>query len=157
MNNQWEGKKMNFLGRKIAVVVLLLGLASIALGGYFVQLGFEKANYLAGKMVEQNITYTAAGGDIVGAIDTPREAQVMANVLQEHSQALGNYSQLKRDDPNRQQILNALTMTNSLEMAVMGFGLTDVVKASGAFMILVGAGFLLISIPGLRRRKTDSQ
>jgi len=81
----------------------------------------------------------------------------MADVLQEHSAAMGNYSQLKRDDPNRQQILNALTMTNSLEMAVMGFGLTDVVKASGAFMILVGAGFLLIAVPAIRRRKTGSQ
>jgi len=148
---------MNYFGRKAALVMILLGVVAIALGGFFVQLGFDKANYLTEKMLEQNITYTAAGGTIVGAIDTPQEAQEMADVLQEHSAAIGNYSQLKRDDPNRQQILNALTMTNSLEMAVMGFGLTDVVKASGAFMILVGAGFLLIAVPAIRRRKTGSQ
>ena len=148
---------MNYFGRKAALVMVLLGVVAIALGGFFVQLGFDKANYLTEKMLEQNITYTAAGGTIVGVIDNPQEAQEMADVLQEHSAAIGNYSQLKRDDPARQQILNALTMTNSLEMAVMGFGLTDVVKASGAFMVLVGLGFLLIAVPAIRRRKTDSQ
>jgi hypothetical protein len=148
---------MNHFGRKLAVVVLLLGLVSLALGGFFVQLGIQKANYLTEKMAAQNITYTGAGGAINGAIDTPQEAQAMADVLQEHSAAIGNYSKLAKDDPNRQQILNAMTMTTSLELAVMGFGLTQVVEASGAFMILVGLGFLLVSVPAIRRRKTTSQ
>jgi hypothetical protein len=141
----------------MAILVVVLGVVSLALGGFFVKLGFEKADLITQQMVAQEITYGGAGGDIVGIIDTPQEAQVMADILQEHSKELGNYSQLARDDPNRQQILNALTMTNSLEMAVMGYGLTDVVKATGAFMILVGFTFIVIAVPAFRRRTQGSQ
>lgn len=141
------------LGKKVAVVVLIIGLISIALGGFFINTGFTKANMITEKMVSENITYGGAGGTIAGIIDTPDEAQTMTGILDEHSKAMGNYAQLKKDDPNRQQILNAMTMTNSLQLAVMGFGLTDVVKASGAFMILIGLSLGLISVPTLRQRK----
>jgi len=143
---------LNNTGKTLAVLVLVIGIVSIALGGFFIQQGFAKAALLTDEMTKANITYGGAGGDIDGIIDTPQEAQVMANILNEHSAELGNYTQLARDDPNRQTILNAMTMTNSLEMAVMGFGLTDVVKASGAFMVLVGLTFIAISVPSFRRR-----
>ena len=140
-------------GKKVAVVVLVIGLLSLALGGFFIQQGFAKANMIAEKMAELQVTYSGAGGTIDGLIDTPREAQAMADILQEHSNSIGYYSQLPKDDPKRAQILQALTMIDSLQLAVMGFGLTDVVKASGAFMVLVGFTFVLISVPNLRQRK----
>ena len=143
----------NNLGKGIAILVIVLGIVAVAVGGVFVQLGFDRANLITQAMVDQKITYGGAGGEITGIIDTPQEAQVMADVLQEHSRELGIYSELERDDPNRQQILNALTMTNSLQMAVMGYGLTDVVKGTGAFMILAGATFVLIGASGLRQKK----
>ncbi len=140
------------INRKIAVVVIVMGLLSFALGGFFVQQGFAKANMLTEKMADQQITYTGAGSTIQGVIDTPQEAQAMADVLGEHSAAIGNYSKLAKDDPNRQTILNGMTMINSLELAVMGYGLTDVVKAAGAFMFLVGFTFLLIGVPSAIRK-----
>jgi hypothetical protein len=143
--------EMANMGRKIAAIALVMGLISFALGGFFVQQGFAKASMITEKMTEQNITYGSAGGSIAGAIDTPQEAQAMADILGEHAKQYGNYAELKKDDPNRQTILNAMTMSNSLEMAVMGFGLTDVVKASGAFMLLVGFTFIIIAIPGLSK------
>lgn len=143
----------NNLGKKIAVIVLLVGLVSIALGGFFIQTGFAKADLLHETMVKQNITYTGAGGTISGIIDTPQEAQAMADVLQEHSSKYGSYSAMTKDDPNRQTVLNALTMSSSLELAVLGFGLTDIVKATGAFMVLIGLALGLIAIPTLRQKK----
>ncbi len=89
-------------------------------------------------MVSENITYGGAGSSIVGVIDNVQEAQQMADILKEHRQAMGNYSQLKRDDPNRQTILNAMTMENSLNLAQIGGGLTQVVEAMGVFMIIIG-------------------
>jgi hypothetical protein len=140
------------LNRKIALVVIVMGLISFAMGGFFVQQGFAKANLLTEKMASQQITYTGAGSTIQGVIDTPQEAQAMADVLTEHAAAMGNYSKLAKDDPNRQQILNGMTMINSLELAVMGFGLTDVVKAAGAFMFLIGFTFVLIGVPSVIRK-----
>lgn len=148
---------LNDLSKKVVVFVLLIGLVSLVLGGFFVYQGFAKANYLTEAMVSQNITYGSAGGTITGIIDTPQEAQAMADILQEHSKALGNYVQLKRDDPNRQTILNGMTMINSMELAVMGYGLTDVVKASGAFMILIGATFGVLGISVLRKGKQEAK
>jgi len=143
---------INSLGRKVAVLVIALGVIAILLGGFFIQQGFAKASYIREKMAEQNITYAGAGGKIEGIIDTPQEAQAMADILTEHAKAIGNYSQMDRNDPNRQTILNAMTMINSLELAVTGSGLTDVVKATGAFMVLTGAAFILIGVPSLRKR-----
>jgi uncharacterized membrane protein YphA (DoxX/SURF4 family) len=124
--------------KKLAILAVVVGIVSIVLGSIFIAQGFAKSNVITEAMVSENITYSGAGGTIVGIIDTPEEAQAMADILQEHRQALGSYSQLKRDDPNRQTILNAMTMENSLDLAQMGYGLVQVVEASGAFMILIG-------------------
>jgi hypothetical protein len=144
---------LNNIGKKVAALVVVMGVVSILLGGFFVQQGFAKANMLSDRMDAAKITYGAAGSTIDGIIDTPVEAQAMADTLTEHQAALGNYAEMKRDDPNRQTYLNAQTMITSLELAVTGFGLTDVVKASGAFMVLTGVTFLAIGGTGLLRRK----
>ncbi len=147
---------MTNIGKRTALLVLVVALVAIAMGGVFVGLGFQKAAIIKDAMVAQNIKYTGAGGSIVGIIDTPQDAQVMANVLAEHQKALGSYSDMAKDDPNLQTILNAMTMQNSLNMAVMGFGLTDVVKATGGFMILMGLTLGAIAFPGLRQKKLIS-
>jgi hypothetical protein len=111
---------VNNIGKKVAILVLAMGLISFALGGFFVQQGFAKADMLTTAMSEQKISYGSAGGTITGVIDTPQEAQAMADILTLHLKQYGNYAELKKDDPARQTILNGMTMVNSLEMAVMG-------------------------------------
>lgn len=126
-------------GKKLAIWVLLAGVVSLAMGAFFVAQGFVKSSMITQAMMSENISYGSAEGKIIGAIDTPEEALAMAMVLKEHrATSYGNYTQLKRDDPGRQQILNAMTMENALTLAQMGYGLTDVVKANGAFMVLIG-------------------
>ncbi len=139
--------------KKFAVWVIIVGLISIVLGSFFMTQGFGKANFITEYMVSENITYTGAGGEIVGIIDTPKEAQVMANVLAKHRAALGSYSSLGKNDPNRQTILNAMTMENSLALAQMGIGLTQVVEAAGAFMIVVGFTFGIGGVMTIRARR----
>jgi hypothetical protein len=146
---------MLILGRKLAMIVIAVGLVAVVIGGLFIGLGFQKSQLITDKMAEQAITYTGAGGDIQGIIDTPQEAEVMANVMSEHLKGIGNYSELPRDDPKRAQILQGMTIENSLQLAVMGSGLTDVVKGSGAFMILVGGVFALIGVSAFRNRRKE--
>ena len=128
--------------KKLAALVMVVGIVSIVLGAFFISQGFAKSDEITKAMVSENITYGGAGSTINGIIDTSQEAEEMANVLYEHRSAMGNYSQLKRDDPARQTILNAMTMENSLTLARLGFGLTQVVEASGVFMVLIGLTFV---------------
>lgn len=124
--------------KKLAVMVLVVGIVSIGLGSFFLYQGFDKASLITETMKEEKITYSGADGEIVGVIDTAAEAGAMAEILKEHRMEQGIYTELDRTDPARQSILNAMVMENSLTLAQMGFGLTQVVEATGVFMILVG-------------------
>ena len=52
----------------------------------------------------------------------------------------GLYSEMERDDPNRATYIKGLTLRNSLNMAVMGFGVADLAMGMGAIIILMGVG-----------------
>ena len=148
---------INNMSKKVAGLVLVAALVSIAIGGLFIAQAFAKADLITETMVEQKVTYGGAEGGIDGLVDTPQEAATMASILEEHRVTnLGYYTELARDDPNRQTILNAMTMENSLNLAVMGYGLTDVVKGSGAFMIIVGLTFGAIAVSSLRKGEKTS-
>lgn len=144
--------------RKVATLVSLVGVISIVLGAFFVFQSIAKSNMITEQMYSEKISYNSADGSINGTIDTPQEASSMALVLKQHrSERYGNYSELKRDDPNRDQILKAMTMENSLNLAVLGYGLTDVVKATGAFMIIVGLALSVGGAASLRSYRSTSQ
>ena len=125
------------LSRNLGRMVLLLGVVALVMGAVFITQGIAKSNLITEAMQLEQITY---GGDegIAGIIDTPEEAQVMASILREHRMDLGVYSELARDDPQRDTILKAMTIENSLNLAQLGYGVTTVVIVSGIFMVVMG-------------------
>lgn len=128
--------------QKIGVIILLLfAVISVAMGAVFISQGIAKNDLLVSALAAEKVTYSSddANGAIKDVIDTPEEAAVMSHILSEHRMdSYGYYSELKRDDPGREQILKAITMENSLNLAQMGFGLVTVVETMGAFMIVMG-------------------
>ena len=62
----------------------------------------------------------------------------MANTLREHRLDIGIYTELARDDPQRDTILKAMTIENSLNLAQLGYGVTTVVIVSGVSMVIMG-------------------
>ena len=125
--------------KKLAAVLLVAGIISLVMSGIFIAQGISKANLIVDSMRMEKVAYGGADGAIVGIIDTPQEAGVMANILREHRmESYGYYSELERDDPGRETILNAMTMENSLNLAQMGYGLTQVVQATGLFIGMMG-------------------
>jgi hypothetical protein len=109
------------------------------LSGVFIFQGISKSNMIVEAMRLEKVSYGSADGSIDGLIDTPTEAATMAGILKEHRMDnYGYYSELARDDPNRQTILNAMTMENSLNLAQMGYGLAQVVQANGLYMGMMG-------------------
>ena len=127
--------------KKLAIIVLFTGLISLVMGGLFIAQSVVKGNMIKEAMALEKVVYEGeeANGSIHGVIDTPQEAQVMAGILRGHRlERYGRYTELARDDPKRQTILSAMTMENSLNLAQLSYGLTEVVKATGIFMIITG-------------------
>ncbi|MFC1846229.1 hypothetical protein ACFLYM_02300 [Chloroflexota bacterium] len=127
---------------KIGVIVLLIfAVISVAFGIAFIQQGISKNSMITEALAAEKVSYEAedAQGAIVGVIDNPDEAQVMSEVLREHRiHNYGYYTELGREDPNRDGILKAITMENSLNLAQLSYGLVTVIIIIGVFMIVVG-------------------
>ena len=133
---------------KALVVLLVLAVISLAFGAAFIYQGINANNMLAKELAVEKVTYTAedAKGAIKDFVDTPDEAKVMSEILREHRiDNFGYYTELKRDDPNRDQILKAITMETSLNLAQMGFGLATVIIVTGVFMIVMGVALGVIA------------
>ncbi len=128
---------MKHLSRNLGRVVLLLGVVAVSLGAVFIVQGVAKSNLITEAMQVEQITYGGAD-EIEGVIDTATEAELMAGILREHRLDMGIYSELDRDDPQRDTILKAMTIENSLNLAQLGYGVTTVVIVSGVSMVIMG-------------------
>lgn len=133
--------------RKLALSVLLLGLVGIVFGGIFIFQGVAKSNQLKEAMRIEQITLgietdEAEEGEV---IDTAKEAEIAGDTVREHRHGIApTYGDLlgggRFDATNSEQLTyaQAMNLENYLYLAVMGFGLTQSVMASGIFMVVTG-------------------
>jgi hypothetical protein len=135
--------------RGLAILVIIIAIVGIALGGVFVWQGISKNAELTTAMeVEQvRLPLHPEEGETSepSLIDTAAEAQAAGDIIRGHRRAIApTYQDLLgegRFDPTNPEHLDyaqALNMENYLYLAVVGFGLTQVVLASGVFMIITG-------------------
>jgi hypothetical protein len=59
------------------------------------------------------------------------------------------YSSLDRDDPLTASFIDGVTLRTSLNLAVMGFGLTDMAIGAGILVLIAGVATVLLAAPGL--------
>ena len=144
--------------RGLAILVLFLGVVAVVIGGVFVGQGFSKDAHLKEAMRAEHVVL-GIESDLAGeVIDSLGEAQEAGDTIREHRRGIAaTYEDLlgeERFDPTNPQHLSyaqALNLENYLYLAVVAFGLTQSVTASGAFMIvsgiaLAGTGFALYRI-----------
>ena len=142
--------------RGLSIVLIAAGVIALVFGVVFIAQGFMKSGLITEAMQIEKATYGSADGEIDGVIDTSNEAQVMAGVLRDHRMTnFGVYTELERDDPNRETILNAMTMENALNLAVLSYGVTDIAKASGGFMLVIGIALTATGVLVARARKVS--
>jgi len=145
------------MSRYLAVVVLFLGVASLAIGVVFVQQGVAAKGMIVEELDAEKVTLgidenAASHGDVV---DTAREAQVAQDILEEHLRDdYGTYGDTERGSPERATYLDGTILRNSLNLAIMGFGVSTIVTTSGVFMIITGIalGATGAAMLGLARR-----
>jgi len=88
------------------------------------------------------------GGTPGTLVNDASTAEIEAKIIALHTDGeYGMYSTLERGDPNRATIIKGLTLRNSLNMAVMGYGTSNLAIETGAVIVLMGAGTLLFVTP----------
>jgi hypothetical protein len=145
---------MNTRFRKLDIIVGVLAVISLAMGAVFIQQGFAKEAFLVKAMTQEQITVEG----VEGAVDTAEKAQLAADTIREHRHGIApTYGDLlggerfNPTDPKQLSYGQALTLETYLYLAVASFGIFNVVKATGAFMLVTGlalgaTGYGLISV-----------
>jgi hypothetical protein len=138
---------MGRMGQYLAKLVLVLGIIAFVMGAAFIYQGISKANTVRTAMREEKVTYLLPPEEVAkgNVIDTAEEAQMVADKVKEDRHTIAaTYDDLLaggKYDPTNPKDLNytqALNLENYLYLAVLAFGLTTVVLASGAFMVVTG-------------------
>jgi hypothetical protein len=143
------GKKMARIRKYMPLsrIVLIMAVVALVMGIVFIVQGVTKADWMRDAMRLEQVTLgfdeaAVARGELV---DSAGEAQHAADTIREHRRGIAStYDELLaggRFDAGNETHLTyaqALNMENYLYLAVLGFGLTDVVIASGAFMVTTG-------------------
>ena len=133
------------INRSLSIGVLLLGVVAVVIGGIFIGQGFTKNEQLKEAMRLEYITLgieSELGNEI---IDSLPEAQKAGDTIREHRRGIApTYSELLGEerydptDPKQLTYAQALNLENYLYLAVVAFGLTQSVTASGVFMVVTG-------------------
>ena len=133
--------------RVLSILVILLGIVALAVGGVFIAQGMAKDNLLTTAMQQEKITLgietdKLAEGEV---IDSAAEAELAGDTIREHRHGIAptygdllGGEQYNPTDVTQLKYAQALNLENYLYLAVLGFGVTQVVIGAGAFMVIVG-------------------
>ena len=123
---------------------MLIGVVGLVIGIVFivqsVSVNAQLTEGLAVEKVTLSLPEEGEKGYFEGnVIDTAKEAKVAQDILEEHLRDdYGTYGDTGRGSDERTSYLDGTTLRNSLNMAVMGFGVAQIALASGVVMIVTG-------------------
>lgn len=142
---------MHFVVRHLPwLASLAVGLILLGGGSLMALQGIATRNLIRGELrAEQVMTAkdTARPGVLVEDAAT---AQMQADVIKHHTLGTwGPYSELPRDDPRRAQFIDGVALRTALNMAVVGFGITDLLVGAGLIIVLAGVATIALATPGL--------
>jgi hypothetical protein len=128
----------------------LLGLLLIGGGTFMVIQGIAVRNEIRDELRAEQIMTTQDSSRPGELVDDAETARAQADVIKQHTLGTwGPYSELPREDPRRAQFIDGVTLRTSLNMAVMGFGVTQLVIGAGLLVLLAGLATLFLATPSL--------
>lgn len=145
-----EERQMTQIRRYLWIVPAVLGLVFVASGAYTISEGAAAADLVRAELRDEQVTTSGDASIPNTLVQDAATAEVQAATIKEHTYGqYGPYSGMERDDPNRETYLKGLTLRNSLNMAVMGFKVSDLVVGIGALIIAVGLTNTFVLAPVL--------
>ncbi len=134
----------------LALIILALGVISLVMGGTFVGLSIQKNNYLVTALRAQKITLGLTKDQIAAGkvVDNSQEALAAAEVLNEHLASIApTYGDLMASnatgrfdpsDPRDVTYGQGLNLENSMNLAVLSFGVIQETMATGIALAVIG-------------------
>ena len=136
----------------IWIAPMVLGLVFIGGGIYMMTAGQSAKDEVRDSIVSENIITSEDASIPNVLVDNAAKAKAEADVIGVHYLEITGgktYADLDRDDPNRETAFRAVQLRTSLNLAVMGFKVADLVIGLGVFMIVVGASFIIFIAPAV--------
>ena len=140
--------KLEHISKVAVTVAIVLGIGMVVLGSIFIVMGLDARGDIREALVKENVI-TSKDAPIPGVLVQDADtAKAQAVAIESHTFGrFGPYSSMERDDPNREAYLKGLTLRNSLNLAVVGFGITDLAVGLGAVTIVLGLIIAGLAIP----------
>jgi uncharacterized membrane protein YidH (DUF202 family) len=132
------------------IASLVLGLTLVIGGLFMVVQGISVRNEIRDELRDEQVR-TSQDADPPGVlVDDATTARAQADAIKQHTLGTwGPYSELPREDPRRAQFIDGVALRTALNMAVMGFGVTQLVIGAGALVLVAGLATLFLATPGL--------
>ncbi|GBD13134.1 hypothetical protein HRbin24_01157 [bacterium HR24] len=129
---------------------LALGLVLLAAGIYTLVRAVDVRAQIRDELRDEQIV-TSQDARIPGVlVQDAATAKAQADAIKEHTLGRwGPFSELPRDDPRRAQFIDGVALRTALNLAVMGFGITDLLLGLGAILIVAGAATVALAAPAL--------
>jgi hypothetical protein len=134
------------MNRLLALIVIILGVACLGLGIFFVSQGVAKNAYLVNNIKQEKIALGLTPAQInSGQVDDNADALLKASeqVRADRRAIAPTYGDLLKGahfnpaNPLQLVYAQAMNLESSLNLAVLSFGVVQVVEGVGAFMIIV--------------------
>ncbi len=140
-----------------AIFVIVLSIVSITVGGVFIAQGLAIKQLIVDGLRSERVTLAIEESEALNSeiVDTMEEAQTAAETITQHlRERYGTYADTAQGSEERATYLDGLTLLNSLNQTVMGFGMVTVVIVSGVLLIIMGlnTGIIGVAMVGLARR-----
>ena len=136
----------------IWIAPLVLGLVFIGAGIYMLTEGIRAKDEVRDAVVSEGIITSEDSSIPNVLVDSADTAKAESDVIEVHYLEITGgktYAELDRDDPNRETAFRAVQLRTSLNLAIMGFKVSDLVIGMSAFMIVMGATFIIFMAPAV--------
>ena len=146
------------MGRRtqyLAMMVVVFGIIGILAGGAFIGMAIQKNNLITGALQQQKITVGLTKDQIASGqvVDNAQKVQAAADTIAQHLSSISpSYNALMASsktgkfDPTDVTQLDygqGMNIANSLNLAVLGYGVIEETMGTGAVLIVLGAGILV--------------
>ena len=130
--------------------IAIVGVLLVAAGLFMIVRGSEAWADIERELRAEEVM-TSGDATIPGVLVTDAAtARAQADVIKEHTLGRwGPYSSLERDDPRRATFIDGVALRSALNMAVLGFALSEMAIGTGIIILLAGAATLLFAVPTL--------